>query len=338
MASNTGGRAFIQTNDVKPGIAQALKETGNYYLIGYSPNPRGADGSYRRVEVKTLRSDLDIRSRAGYFVTPPEPPPMESVPLGLSAITGVLPRAEIPLRAAAPAFIRADGSSVVAMTVALDRRALPAPWAGDVILTTNIFTPEGKSKGSFTQQTPLCIQGDWCEISVVVPVPAGRHSLRVGIEHRPSGRSGSVYLEAIAQDANRERLLVSGLVLEATPAGPRRMDAAIRALLPAVPTIRRELQSTDQATVHFRMHQSGKRSLFDVTRTIRLTNHKDEVVLDQTDVIPAASFGGARSVDQRVDLPLSRLTAGRYLLTIDAREGIKPSAVIERRQMVFSVP
>jgi hypothetical protein len=259
------------------------------------------------------------------------------VPLGLSAITGVLPRTEIPLRGAAPAFLHADGTSVVAMTVALDRRSLPSPATGDVVLSTNIFTPEGRAKGNFTQQTPLCVDGDWCEISVVVPVPAGRHSLRVGIEHRPSGRSGSVYLDAVVPDSTRDRLVLTGLVLDATPPSPRRMDAAIRTLLPAVPTLRREFQTTDQASVHFRVHQGARRSLFDVSRTIRLANEKDVLVVDQTEVIAAASFGAARSVDQRVDLPLSQLTAGRYLLTIDAREGTKPSAVIERRQMVFSV-
>jgi VWFA-related protein len=337
MASNTGGRAFIETNDVKPGIAKVLQETGNYYLVGYSPTPRGPDGSYRRVEVKTLRSDLDVRSRGGYFVTPPPPPPKESVALGLSAIAGVLPRTEIPLRAAAPAFIYADGTSAVALTIALDRRALPPPGSGEAIITTNIFTNEGNARGNYTQHTPLCDTGEWCEISVVVPIRPGQYSLRVGVEHRPSGRSGSVYVDAVAPDVRRNGLLLTGVVLETTPAGPRRMDAAIRALLPAVPTLRRELQLTDQASASFRIHQGGKRSLFDVSRTIRIRNDKDVLVIDQTDVIPAASFGGGRSVDQRVELPLSRLSPGRYLLTIEARESARPSGLVERRQLVFSV-
>lgn len=146
-----------------------------------------------------------------------------------------------------------------------------------------------------------------------------------------------MYLDAVVPDASRAGVLVTGLVLEATPAGPPRMDAAIRALLPALPTIRRELRTTDHASVHFRIHQGGKRSLFDVSRTIRLTNGKDVLVLDQTDVIPLSSFGPARSVDQRVDLPLSRLSPGRYLLTIDAREASRSNAVVERRHLVFAV-
>jgi len=337
MASNTGGRAFIDSNDVLPGIGQVFAETGSYYLIGYAPSPRGNDGSFRRIEVKTTRPDVEVRTRKGYFVTPPDPVVAETAPLELAAVKGLLPDNGIPLRGVASAFVQADGTSAVALTVALDARTLPAPATGEVVIATSVFDPEGRAKGSFTQQARLCAQPGWCDISVVLPMTTGRHALRVGLEHRASGRSGSVYVDAVVPDFNRRGVWLTGLAVDVSPSGPRAIDGAIRTLLPIVPTTRREVTTSDRVSVFFRIHQGGTRGVTDVSRSLHITDEHDVRVIDRTDVIPAASFAAGRMVEQRVELPLAGFKPGRYLLSIMTRTGASASEVPEQRQLVFVV-
>lgn len=337
MASNTGGRAFIDRNDVLPGIEQVFSETSSYYLLGYAPNPRGNDGAYRRIEVKTTRPGLEVRTRPGYFVTLPETAPSANVPLGLSAIKGVLPDNGIPLRGLASAFLQTDGATAVAVTMALDATTLPAPPGGEVVLSTGVFDPEGRPQGSFTQQARLCAQPGWCEISVVLPMAVGRHSLRVGVEHRASGKSGSVYVDAMVPDFNRRGVWLTGLALDVAPAGPRAIDGAIRTLLPVVPTSRRDVTNADRASVFFRIHQGGTRAVTDVVRTFQITDENDARVLDQTETLPAASFSTGRMMEQRLDLPIADLKPGRYLLTISAHPASSAATTDQRRQLVFTV-
>ncbi len=73
MASDTGGRAFFNTNSLSSSVATALKETSIYYLLAWRPeteeqrNPR-----FRRIEVSIVgRPDLVVRFRRG-FGEPPD--------------------------------------------------------------------------------------------------------------------------------------------------------------------------------------------------------------------------------------------------------------------------
>lgn len=68
LAADTGGKAFLDSNDLSLGIAQAQADIGGYYILGYySTNPT-PDGRFRRIQVRLngpLQAKLDYRS--GYF-------------------------------------------------------------------------------------------------------------------------------------------------------------------------------------------------------------------------------------------------------------------------------
>jgi VWFA-related protein len=70
LASDTGGKALLDNNDLAMGIAQAHDAVGSYYILGYYSTNSEPDGRYRRVKVKlnrTLEARLDYRN--GYFAS-----------------------------------------------------------------------------------------------------------------------------------------------------------------------------------------------------------------------------------------------------------------------------
>jgi VWFA-related protein len=70
LASDTGGKALLDQNDLALGIQQAQKDISSYYILGYYSSNSGLDGRYRRIKVqlnKTLTAKLDYRS--GYFAS-----------------------------------------------------------------------------------------------------------------------------------------------------------------------------------------------------------------------------------------------------------------------------
>jgi VWFA-related protein len=68
LASDTGGKALIDYNDLTKGIVQAEQSVSSYYIIGYYTTNTAQDGKFRRIKI-SLRADLaaNLDYRQGYF-------------------------------------------------------------------------------------------------------------------------------------------------------------------------------------------------------------------------------------------------------------------------------
>ena len=69
LAEETGGKAFLDSNDIEAGITQAQEGMASYYLLGYYSNNNAKDGKYRRIQVKltSKMAGMKIEHRLGYY-------------------------------------------------------------------------------------------------------------------------------------------------------------------------------------------------------------------------------------------------------------------------------
>jgi VWFA-related protein len=65
LATETGGRAIFNANDLTSDLRRMQNELGSYYSLAYSPVHTG-DGRQHRIEVKVRRPGLQVRYRKGY--------------------------------------------------------------------------------------------------------------------------------------------------------------------------------------------------------------------------------------------------------------------------------
>src|SRR6058998_486963 len=68
LASDTGGKALLDNNDLAAGIVQAEQAITSYYVIGYYSSNTNLDGKFRRVKItlkETPTAKLDYRQ--GYY-------------------------------------------------------------------------------------------------------------------------------------------------------------------------------------------------------------------------------------------------------------------------------
>ena len=66
LASETGGRAIVQKNDISAALGQVLRDSRAYYLIAYeSPHPD--DGKFHKVTVRVKRPRTTVFARTGYW-------------------------------------------------------------------------------------------------------------------------------------------------------------------------------------------------------------------------------------------------------------------------------
>jgi VWFA-related protein len=69
LAEATGGRAFFpfKMKDITRSFAAIETELRSQYVVSYKPANFDADGRYRSIEISSLKRDLQVRARKGYF-------------------------------------------------------------------------------------------------------------------------------------------------------------------------------------------------------------------------------------------------------------------------------
>ena len=63
FARETGGHAFLNTNDFRGAVDRIWRESGSYYLLGVVNPPMQRKADLREVEIKVLRKGVTVRSR-----------------------------------------------------------------------------------------------------------------------------------------------------------------------------------------------------------------------------------------------------------------------------------
>jgi VWFA-related protein len=72
MAESTGGKSFINSNDLVLGLRNGIEDGSSYYTLTYYPENKNWDGQFRRIQVKSSRPNVSFRYREGYYAVDPE--------------------------------------------------------------------------------------------------------------------------------------------------------------------------------------------------------------------------------------------------------------------------
>lgn len=67
LATDTGGKAFFDSNDFGPAFQQIQHDTEAYYILGFHSSDPRRDGAFRHLTVKIDRSDAKLEYRPGYY-------------------------------------------------------------------------------------------------------------------------------------------------------------------------------------------------------------------------------------------------------------------------------
>jgi hypothetical protein len=62
FARETGGQAFLNTNDLNGPVDRVLRESDQYYVIGVSDPPVGRKSPIRELDIKVSRNGITVRA------------------------------------------------------------------------------------------------------------------------------------------------------------------------------------------------------------------------------------------------------------------------------------
>jgi len=338
LSDNTGGRAFMNTNEPWQGVPQVFRENSSYYLLGFRPAKATQDGRFRKITVKVSRPGLEVRTRAGYYAAKPERPAKPSTrptPTAIDrALSNGLPTGDVPLALsvnAVPVAGRKDPAvAVVAGLSAIE----DAPKVEQIEITAAAFTDTWKSAGVVTQTIEVSRAGSGSrplitDVPVRLDLKPGRYEIRFAVHSPTTERTGSVYASLTVSDFAKARLALSGAQMVRN----EKATSDLSIPWPAGVTTRRAFRHDEAVSAVVRVSQIGAKLPGVVTVSTIIQDRDGAEVSRETRELPVELFATNRIVEHRAGLPLSRLQPGEYLLTFEAKSGDQ----MERSLLRFTV-
>ena len=127
MADETGGRAYINTNDIGGSLQKMIEGNSVYYTLAYYP-PKGADDyKFRKITVRLKEhTDYSVRAQRGYMPTKSAPETAAATPQEklFKAMLSPLPATTIDVTSSADYLEREGDDAQVTLRIHIDGGAL----------------------------------------------------------------------------------------------------------------------------------------------------------------------------------------------------------------------
>jgi VWFA-related protein len=228
LASDTGGKAFLDTNDFGGVYTRVINDTSAYYLLGYSSTNPARDGRFRRIRVKVARAgaSLKVEHRNGYYAARDflhsgrqdrEKQLQDQLMTDLSStdLTVWMSTSYFRLsedRFYVPVSIAVPGSEIpFARSSAQDRATI------DVIGLMR--DPQQRPVGRLRETVKLAVQPaqevkrKTVQYETGFTLPPGKYRLKVVVRENQSGAIGSYESDVVVPDLRRTPVKLSSVVL-----------------------------------------------------------------------------------------------------------------------------
>jgi len=211
LAADTGGFSIRNTNDLEDGLSRIGRESASYYLIGYSPRSKKADGRFRKIGVEVARPGVNVRARRGYYAPGGERAGRARAPESRDAalqraLDSPFDLADLPLRATTHALgDTTEGEVKVLVTAEADVRSMAFDHKDGVARDTLelLLVVAERESGQFTrydQQLAMSFKEEtraryaktWFPLSRELALAPGAYQLRLVARDANSGRVGTL--------------------------------------------------------------------------------------------------------------------------------------------------
>jgi hypothetical protein len=101
LAGETGGQAFVNTNDITGAIRKAVEDSAVTYTLGFYLDGGSLDGKFHELKVEVRRKGLSLRYPRAYFALPDTAlTKSDAQQMLATAVQSPLESSMIPVRAA----------------------------------------------------------------------------------------------------------------------------------------------------------------------------------------------------------------------------------------------
>jgi len=354
LASDTGGKALVDSNDLAMGIRQAQQDISSYYILGYYSKNSAEDGKFRKLQVKLaskeLQSSTKLDFRNGYyagkvfakFTAGDKERQLEE------ALTLGDPVSELPLALEVDYFRVARDRYLVPISVKIPGSVLVLAKKGGKQSTDFDFIgqvreqPSGRLAGGVRDNIPVKLsdadvsqlEHRHLQYDAGLTLPPGKYNLRFLARENQTGKMGTFETDFVVPDLSASKdLRLSSVILssqkEDVKAAVGSADNDKRALAnhpliqngqKTVPSITRVFRKDQTLYVYFEVYDpvpEGASKTPDLTAQVELLQGARKAFSSMPAQQTKLTPNRPGVASFSFQLPLAKMAAGQYTAQIN---------------------
>jgi VWFA-related protein len=343
LAADTGGRAFLDTNDFGQVFRRVQEDTATYYMLGYRSSNPARDGKFRRILVQVRRPGLKLEYRRGYYAPADfQHSSREDRERQLDEeLASELPTTDLPVYLATGYFRLAESKFFVPISLVVPGWEIPFTRGGDQDKATldviGAVTDENKRPITSLRDTvKFNVHGSQevrrknVQYNSGFVLPAGKYHLKFVVRENQSGRLGSFETDLAIPEMKNVPLKMSSVMLASQlQVGSKRRseNPLIRDGLELIPNVTHVFSSGQHLYLYYEVYDPARQPAVQGTavkpQAIRLLTNvaffSGKVKMYETPLVEAqqVNIPDRKAAVFQFDVPLAELKPGFYTCQVN---------------------
>ena len=366
LAADTGGKAFLDSNDFGKVFKSVQDDTSMYYLLGYHSTNTARDGKYRRITVKVNRPGVKLDFRRGYYAQADfRHSNKEDRERQLQEeLAAELPSTDLPVYLATGYFRVSEDRFYVPVSLIVPGSEIPFSRNRDQdkatldilgLVTDQRKLPAGEIRDTVKLAVNAAneVQHKNVQYNSGLMLPSGKYHLKVVVRENEDGRSGSFETDFTIPDLKSAPLKMSSVLMASQLQTAPKKDAnspLIRNGELVVPSVTRVFSANQHLYLYYEVYDPAKEAAADSEAGARTDKSAKAGVRVMSNVaffqgdtkayetpivgVHELTVPGRKAAVFQLDVPLSQLKPGFYTCQINVIDDAAGRFVFPRLAML----
>jgi len=364
LAADTGGKAFLDSNDFGRVFKGVQDDTSMYYLLGYHSTNTAKDGKYRRITVKVNRPDVKVDFRRGYYAEADfRHSDKDNRERQLQEeLTSELPSTDLPVYLATGYFRVADNKYYVPLSLIVPGSEIPFSRNRDQDKATldilGLVTDEKKFPvGEIRETVKLAVnassevQHKNVQYDTGLTLAPGKYHLKVVVRENEAGRMGSFETDFTVPDLKSTPLKMSSIVMASQLQPTTKKDAGnplAQSGQQIVPSVTRVFSSKQHLYLYYEVYDPAKEAAGETSAAAEKVTKPGVRVMSNVEFfqgdnkayetplvrVHELTVPGRKAAVFQLDVPLSDLKPGFYTCQVNVIDDAAGHFVFPRLAML----
>ena len=362
LSSDTGGKAFFDSNDFAPAFAQVQKDTSEYYAIGFHSTDPQRDGRYRKLSIKVNRPGVKLEYRPGYYA------PSDFKHSGKEdreqeledQLDSDLPATDMAVYLDALYFRMDENRFYVPVSLIVPGSQIPFVKGGDKDKATldiigevidEVKRPIGHARETVKLNLDQSL-GAWqknIQYTTSFNLPPGKYHLKFVVRENQTGRMGSFEADIVLPEMKKLPLKMSSILLASARQPTKQQSPLVRDGEEYVPNISHVFRQDQHLYLLYEVYQparekaaegatKGAKPGIDLLSSLELIQGSNKVYETPLVKATAVNVEGRDAVSFELDVPLAGLKPGQYICQLNVIDDAAGSFAFPRFAVLVRQP